>query len=119
MKRVLLIDDEPAIGPLVELCLGSLDVDVVLARNLSEALETAREGTVGLVLLDLALGSEDGLAILPKLREEPALAGVPIVAFTAHDSRKREALASGVDFFIARPFATADLEATVDAYLVR
>ena len=67
-----------------------------------------------MVLLDLALGDEDGLDILPYLRADPSLSGIPVVAFTAHDSRRREALASGVDSFLGRPFAAAQLRATVE-----
>jgi two-component system sensor histidine kinase BarA len=118
MSRVLVIDDEPSIASLVEFCLDPLGVDVVQARGLQSALEVARMNAVGLVLLDLALDGEDGLAILPHLRAEPSLSGRPIVAFTAHDSRRREALDSGVDSFLARPFASADLRSTVELLLV-
>jgi DNA-binding response OmpR family regulator len=118
-RRVLIVDDEPQIGSLVSLCLDQLDVEVTLAGNLAEALDEARAGGVGLVLLDLALGEEDGLEILPRLRSEPALEGVPVVAFTAHDSRRVEALESGVDSFLARPFQAQDLRTTVEVHLVR
>lgn len=117
MKRVLIVDDEPGIGPLVSLCLDPLGVEVVVANGLDDALDAAREGSIGLVLLDLALGYEDGLDILPRLKEEPSLRGVPVVAFSAHDSRRQEALQQGVDSFLARPFASADLQDTVVRYI--
>ena len=66
----------------------------------------------------VALGNEDGLGILPDLRSEPSLAGVAIVAFTAHDSRRQEALDQGVDVFLQRPFSSVDLSSTVEAHLV-
>jgi two-component system chemotaxis response regulator CheY len=113
-----MVDDEPGIGPLVSLCLDPLGVEVVTATGLHDALDVARQGSVALVLLDLALGHEDGLDILPTLRAEPNLRGVPVVAFTAHDSRRSEALQQGVDSFIARPFSSAELQATVERYLV-
>jgi DNA-binding response OmpR family regulator len=118
MSRVLIIDDETDIGPLVALCLEPLGVEVVQAGGFATALEKAREGPLDLVLLDFDLGEEDGLAILPLLRADPSLHGVPVVAFTAHDSRRREAMASGVDFFLRRPFAAADLQATVKTFLI-
>jgi CheY-like chemotaxis protein len=119
MKRVLVIDDEPGIADLVSWCLDPLGVDVVLASGLESALEVAREQEIGLVLLDFDLGAEDGMAILPRLREAPALRAVPFVAFTAHDSRRQEAFAGGVVSFIGRPFASADLCTTVEMHLVR
>ncbi|MGH9106168.1 MAG: response regulator [Acidimicrobiales bacterium] len=119
MKQVLVIDDEPGIAELVSWCLGPLGVGVVLASGLQSALGAAGEGNIGLVLLDFNLGEEDGLEILPKLREDPNLKDVPFVAFTAHDSRRREALELGVSCFIGRPFASVDLRTAVELHLVR
>jgi putative two-component system response regulator len=81
------------------------------------ALAIARTNDIGMVLLDLSLADEDGLEILPRLRENPSFAGVPIVAFTAHDSRRHEAMECGVDHFVCRPFSAADLRALVEDYL--
>lgn len=100
------------------MCLEDFDVEVVVARGLQDALTIARKGNVGLILLDLALGEEDGIDILPHLRSEPMLEGVPVVAFSAHDSRRVEALEQGADSFLGRPFSSADLQATVSRYMV-
>jgi DNA-binding response OmpR family regulator len=94
-------------------------VGVVLASGLRTALEVARSDDIGLVLLDFDLGDEDGLDILPHLQQEPSLESVPVVAFTAHDSRRHEAFELGVVSFIARPFANAELCTTVQTHLVR
>jgi DNA-binding response OmpR family regulator len=117
MKRVLLVDDEPDIAPLVAMCLEPLNIELIIVNRLSEALDAARIAPVDMVLLDLALGDEDGLEILPSLRSAPGLGGIPIVAFTAHDSRKFEALQRGVDSFVRRPFAAAELQAAVRSHL--
>jgi CheY-like chemotaxis protein len=119
VKQILVIDDEPGIANLVSWCLDPLGVGVVLASGLESALEVAREHEIGLVLLDFDLGGEDGMEILPRLREAPNLRTVPFVAFTAHDSRREEAFAGGVVSFIGRPFASADLCTTVEMHLVR
>jgi DNA-binding response OmpR family regulator len=113
-----MVDDEPGIGPLVSMCLEDLDVEVVVATGLNEAVSIARDGRIGLVLLDIALGKEDGIEILPLLRSEPNLEGVPVVAFSAHDSRRAEALERGADSFLSRPFSSADLRSMVARYLV-
>ena len=118
MKKVLLVDDEPEIASLVALCLDPLGVEVVHADDLAGALQVARSDEIGLVLLDLVLDNEDGLEILPELRAEERLKDVPIVAFSAHDSRRREALDRGVDSFLKRPFATRDLRSTVSLHII-
>jgi two-component system OmpR family response regulator len=117
MNVVLLIDDEPEMGSLVGMCLNDAGARVVQAPNLAEALAVAREDPPNVVLLDLALGSEDGLDILPRLRLEPALAGVPIVAFSVHESRRGEALDQGVDGFVAKPFKALQLRHELQAHL--
>jgi DNA-binding response OmpR family regulator len=119
MKQVLVIDDEPGIAELVSWCLDPMGVGVVTAGGLQGALEAARHDDIGLVLLDFDLGPEDGLDILPRLRQEPRLEKVPVVAFTAHDSRRQEAFDRGVVSFIGRPFASSDLRTTVELHLVR
>jgi DNA-binding response OmpR family regulator len=113
-----MVDDEPGIGPLVSMCLDPMGVEVVVASGLEDALRIARANDIGLVLLDLALGSEDGLEILPQLRSEPSLSGIPVVAFSAHDSRRLEALEQGADSFLGRPFSSVVLQETVQRYLV-
>jgi DNA-binding response OmpR family regulator len=115
---LLLIDDEPHMEALVAMSLEDIGVHVVAVSTLAGALEEARRARPRVVLLDLALGSEDGIDYLPELRGEPALAGVPILAFTVHDSRRDEAMARGVDGFVRKPFKASDLRALVAAHLV-
>jgi DNA-binding response OmpR family regulator len=117
MSRVLIVDDEPDMCSLVELCLDPLDVEVVQASGLSSARSVGEDEGVDLVLLDLALGTEDGLEILEELRGSPGLSNAAVVAFSAHDSRRAEALERGVDEFLARPFAFRDLQSTVARHL--
>jgi DNA-binding response OmpR family regulator len=114
---VLLIDDEPHMEALVGMSLEELGVTVSAASNLEEAVAAAREAPPRVVLLDLALGAEDGLDLLPRLRKEPEFKDVPILAFTVHDSRREEALERGVDGFVRKPFKGADLRALVAAHL--
>jgi DNA-binding response OmpR family regulator len=114
---VLLVDDEPEMEGLVKMCVEDSDARVVRAASLADAIARAEEERPSLVLLDLRLGDEDGLAILPRLREAPALAQTPIVAFTVHDTRKDEALEKGVDGFVAKPFRVKGLRAVIQEHL--
>jgi CheY-like chemotaxis protein len=116
MSTVLLIDDEPDMAMLVEMCLK--DVRVASATNLAEAISAAREERPRAVLLDIALnGDEDGLALLPRLRAEAALSEVPIIGFSVHGSRRQEALEKGLQGFVAKPFKAAALREALRPYL--
>jgi DNA-binding response OmpR family regulator len=117
VSTVLLIDDEWQMGSLVAMCLDQAGARVVQATNLEDSLALARREKVGVVLLDIALGDEDGLAILPRLREDPALAGVPVVIFTVHDSRRHDALSHGVEGFVTKPFSPIDLGQLLEEHM--
>jgi two-component system sensor histidine kinase/response regulator len=114
---VLLIDDEPRMGRLVGMSVEDLETRVVQVDGLSEALEAARQERPDAVLLDLALGDEDGLEIMPHLRSDPALEDVPIVVFSVHDSRREEAFRRGAKAFVSKPFKRADLRGALEPYL--
>jgi DNA-binding response OmpR family regulator len=72
---------------------------------------------MSLVLLDIALGSEDGLDPLDEFREDPTLHQVPVVVFSIHDSRREEAMTRGADGFIAKPFRPSGLRAELEERL--
>ncbi|MGH2772194.1 MAG: response regulator [Actinomycetota bacterium] len=119
MKTVLLIDDEPGLARLVEMSIQrpDLPVGVDWADDLATALEVSGRRRPDVVLLDLTLREEDGLAILPRLREEPSLQGVPVVVFTVHDSRRDEAIGLGADGFLTKPFRQSELEEALRPFL--
>ncbi len=58
-----------------------------------------------LVLLDISLPVMDGLQVLARLRAEPALAGIPVVALTAHamTGDRERYLAAGFDEYVSKP----------------
>ena len=117
MNTVLLIDDEAEMTALVAMCLDGLDAKVVRAANAIDACNAARAEPPLVILLDLALGREDGLALLPQLRSEPTLASVPVVVFSVHESRRREALKRGAVGFVPKPFRPSQLRSTIEPFL--
>lgn len=74
-----------------------------------------------LVLLDVMLPGEDGLAILQRLREEPALARIPVIMATAKGMEydKIQALEMGADDYLVKPFGMMEMVARVKAVLRR
>jgi DNA-binding response OmpR family regulator len=117
MSVVLLIDDEPAMGSLVDVWVSELGGRVVQVRNLADALEASRSEPVKAVLLDISLGGKDGLDYLPDLKRERSLADAPVIAFSIHDSREGEALRRGADAFVKKPFRSQDLQGALKDHL--
>jgi len=113
----LLVDDAPEMLGLVAMCLEDTGARVVQVVTVDEAVAAAQQARPSVVLLDIGLGPEDGLALLPKLRSEPSLSGVPVVVFSVHDSRRQEALDEGADGFVSKPFHLSTLREAVEGYL--
>lgn len=117
MSTILLIDDEPDMGILVSMFIEDL-ARVVQATSAAEAPALARKEHPDLVMLDLNLGIEgDGLDRLPELRKEPELAELPVVVFSVHASREREARSRGAAGFVSKPFKADALRAQLIAHL--
>lgn len=114
---VLLIDDEPDMGPLVELWLAEVDTSVVRAEGFEDALAAAGRERPRAVLLDISLRDEDGLSMMRRLMAAPGLVSVPVVVFSVHDSRRWEAYELGATGFVKKPFEGAELLAALQPYL--
>ncbi|MGD9998290.1 MAG: response regulator transcription factor [Ilumatobacteraceae bacterium] len=117
MTNLLLVEDDDRISqPLVRL-LEHEGFDVAHVATGHEALESARESTPDLVLLDLSLPDVDGLEVCRALRaKHPAL---PIVMLTARSEEVDivVGLDAGADDYIAKPFRVGELVARIRARL--
>jgi DNA-binding response OmpR family regulator len=114
--RVLLVEDDDAIAePLVEGLTGH-GFDVTWVRTGRQALESL---PVELVLLDLGLPGEDGIAVFRRLREQdPPL---PVIMLTARGDEIDRVLGleMGADDYVVKPFGLRELVARMRAVLRR
>lgn len=80
-----------------------------------------REQTPALILLDIMLPGQDGVAILRRLRAAPETRAVPVILLTAKNTEydKVIGLDAGADDYIAKPFGMMELVARVKAVLRR
>jgi len=104
-RTVLLIDDNAPIERLITLVLGGGGYDVIAARSGAEALDLLAEKDPALILCDLQLPDIDGYEVLRRVRSDPRLRDVPVVAFTvmvlADDVERIRS--AGFDGHIAKP----------------
>ena len=113
MKQILIIDDAPHIGNLLEEVLVKNGYRVSRAYSGTEALLLLPACRPDLVLLDLALPGLPGEQVLPKL------AGIPtiVVSARADTADKVELLLGGAADYITKPFNTAELLARITVAL--
>jgi NtrC-family two-component system response regulator AlgB len=104
MLHVLVVDDEANIRKTLAYCLMSEGHTVIAVSNPADAIEEARRRSFDMAFVDLKLGEEDGMVLVPGL-----LAISPwtkIVIITAHASIETtvEAMKKGATDYIAKPF---------------
>lgn len=117
--RVLVVDDDPDLGLLVELFLRRAGHEVQLAADGVLALGLLEQGLldrrpVDLVVLDQMMPRLDGIGLTRAIRGDARVARLPLLMMSAHHDAD-EALEAGVDGFVGKPFTSAALLAALDA----
>ena len=117
-ERILIVEDELQLARLMELELDHEGYAVKVSHNGREALGLLQEEEFDLVLLDIMLPELDGVEVCRRLRE---FSDIPVIMVTARDAvpEKVEALDTGADDYITKPFAIEELLARIRALLRR
>lgn len=118
MIRVLVVEDDPAIGRLLRRSLTDRGDVVTVATDGASGLAIALREQPEVVLLDLGLPDLSGLEVLTMLR---AVSQVPVIVVTAQDDDRTvvKALDSGADDYLVKPFGSEQLAARIRAVLRR
>ncbi len=116
MPKVLHIEDDPANRLLVRKLLTPAGFEVVDAPDGVEGVRKALAERPDLVLVDIAIPGLDGYEVTLRLRADPAMRGIPIVAITAEGNRDAS-LAVGCDGYLQKPIDARSFADTVRGYL--
>ncbi|WP_157270230.1 ATP-binding protein [Azohydromonas aeria] len=115
--RVMVVDDVAANIEVAQLLLEAEGAVCITAQHGHEALERLRQasGGVDVVLMDLQMPDIDGFEVAQRMRTEPALARLPVIALSAGvlPHQRERALAVGMNGFIAKPFEAEGLVAAI------
>jgi PAS domain S-box-containing protein len=108
---VLIIDDDPTSREALTELLIEEGYDVSSAAGGEEGLESARENRPDLLLLDMMMPGIDGVEVIRRIRSEPDLRRIRIIALTGDVTRGRlqSVFEAGADRFIAKPFRIPEL----------
>lgn len=122
MKRILVAEDDPNNRDLVTTILTFHGYITVRATNGRHAVRVAEETHPDLIMMDISMPIENGLDATRQIKQNPALAHIPVVAMSAYDSHqdKRDAFKAGCIDFLPKPlelFTLKDrLERIMDVY---
>jgi two-component system, cell cycle response regulator DivK len=117
--RVLIVDDEPDNLGVPSKVITHYGGKVQTACNGEEALQMLGTYHPTFILLDLSMPVMDGWTMLGRLRSDPALMNIPVIALTAHamEVDRERALAVGFDGYISKPFRLDSLLRDITACL--
>jgi DNA-binding response OmpR family regulator len=116
---VLVVEDDPALQRMILNYFAENNIHTLVACNRQEMVDRLGDGEVNLVILDLRLGSEDGLDLLRDVRLS---SDVPVIIITGHrrdDIDRVVGLELGADDYLTKPFNLRELLARVRAILRR
>jgi DNA-binding response OmpR family regulator len=116
-RRVLVVEDEPAIRELVSLHLKLEGFGVLPSGDGAEALRLARTEHFDLIVLDVMLPGLDGVSVLGAIRRDSVNRETPILMLTARreESDKVLGLETGADDYLTKPFGVREFVARVRA----
>lgn len=109
---VLAVDDEAPILRLISLQLRADGFRVATARSAGEALESLEREPPSIALLDLVMPGVPGLDLLATIKRR---LGIPIIVLSARagESERTQALESGADLYLTKPFSPEELSGHV------
>lgn len=119
--RILLVDDNLINQEVASEFLKDGGLEVTVVGNGQECLKVLENNTFDLLLMDIQMPVMDGLEATRKIRENPALQSLPIIAMTAHAmiGDREKSLAAGMNDHITKPIDSAVLYRTLQKWLRR
>ncbi|MBA3645252.1 MAG: response regulator [Gemmatimonadaceae bacterium] len=104
MKKIAVVEDNPDNRLLVRVLLED-SYEVLEYEDGLVALEEMPADELDLVLLDISLPNMDGCEVLQKMKADPRLATLPVIALTAHasPSDRERFIAEGFDDYVTKP----------------
>lgn len=119
--RILCVEDNPQNMRLVRKILQHAGYEVLEAIDGLSGVAKTEEEVPDLILMDINLPDIDGLEATNRIKQQPELVHIPIVALTANAmyGDEERILAAGCDGYLAKPVSKKQLVAKVEEFLNR
>ena len=121
MTKILIAEDNAVNRELLRELLEMRGYTVVEACDGEETLRMIEETQPDLLLLDIGMPVLDGFAVVRKIRENPRLASLPVVAVTAYAMQgdRERILNSNFDGYLSKPVNSRSLAEELDRLLIK
>lgn len=118
MAKLLIVDDDPYVTESLKVGLGQRGHELFFGHNGREGVELAHSLAPDLVIIDMTMPIMDGLEATEEIRQQ---SDVPIIMLTAETDEEDviEALETGVDEYLSKPFRINELSARIQALIRR
>jgi len=116
-RRLLLVDDDAGLRVLLRTTLAADECAVEETASAEEAADLARFWRPSLVVLDVGLPGMSGLAFCRELKEKPVYGSPRVILLTGGETSGEDALNSGADALLRKPFSPLDLLGLIDRLL--
>ena len=118
-KRILVVEYQPDSRRIIRDMLAATDYEIIEAENGEEALAAVGKQRPDLILMDVQLPIIDGYTATRRIKADPALRSIPIIAVTSYalDGQEKIARAAGCDDYVPKPYSPPELLAKIRQHL--
>ncbi len=121
MKRILMVEDTEDNRQIVRDLVATTDYELIEAADGAAGVVAAGAHRPDLILMDIQLPLVDGYEATRRIKADPALRHIPIIAVTSYalSGDEAKALAAGCDGYVAKPFSPRQLLAMIHDFMAR
>lgn len=118
-KRILVVEDQPDNRQIIRDMLAPTEYEIIEAEDGQQALEAIAKQRPDLILMDIQLPIIDGYTATRKIKADPALRSIPIIAVTSYalSGEEKKAREAGCDDYVPKPFSPRQLLAKIRQHL--
>ena len=118
-KRILVVEDQPDNRQIIRDMLAGTGYEITEAENGEEALAAIAKQRPDLILMDIQLPVMDGYAATRRIKTDPALKSIPVIAVTSYalSGEEKKAREAGCDDYVPKPYSPRQLLAKIRQYL--
>src|SRR5579864_2592801 len=110
-RRILVVEDQEDNRQIIRDMLSATDYEITEAENGEQALAAIAKQRPDLILMDIQLPIMDGYEATRRIKADPALKSIPIIAVTSYalSGEEQKARVAGCDDYVPKPYSPRQL----------